>query len=199
MDIAGYTESSSEGEHENDFSLLGNMSRHASYPSPGTESLSNGSNHSANSLVRELRFVKGRLEEERDKLKEWEGRLRGREEKLLCLERTAWEAHKNLSSIATSEVAKRWRELEENQDRVLSELRGDLREKGQENNRLKNSFNYVRQGNDVLRQQVTDLRVFIISFVIRSMYVIYFLLSPNRARMISSREKSVLYKDESRV
>ena len=158
MDIVGYTESSSEGEQENDFSLLGNMSIHR--PSPSTESVSNGSNHSMNqSLVRELSFVKGRLEEERDKLKEWEGQLRGREERLLCLERTAWETHKNLSIMASSEVAKRWSELEENQDRVMNELRGDLREKGQENNRLKNSFNYVRQGNDVLRQQVTDLKV----------------------------------------
>ncbi|KAI6661053.1 coiled-coil domain-containing protein [Oopsacas minuta] len=159
MDLVDYTESSSEADQENDLSLHGNTSRHASHFSPSPDSIFNGSNHSMNqSLVRELSFVKGRLEEERDKLKDWEEQLRQREERLLSLEQTAWEAHKNLDSIASSEVAKRWNEVEESQGRVVSELRGDLREKGQENNRLKNSFNYVRQGNDVLRQQVSDLK-----------------------------------------
>ena len=163
MDLVEYTESSSGTEGENDFSLHRNLSRHASYISPSLNSHSNGSEHSINqSLVRELSFVKERLEEERDKLKAWEEQLRGREKKILCLEQTAWEAHKNLSSLASNEVAKRLGEVQESQGRVVSELRGDLREKGQENHRLKNSFNYVRQGNDVLRQQVIDLKVRII-------------------------------------
>ena len=160
MDLVDYTEYGSGMEEENDFSLHGNLSRHASYISPSPDSHSNDSQHSMNqSLLREMSFVKGRLEEERDKLKSWEEQLREREKKILCLEQTAWEAHDNLASLTSKEVTKRWGEVQESQGRVVSELRGDLREKGQENHRLKNSFNYVRQGNDVLRQQVTDLKV----------------------------------------
>ena len=160
MDLVGYSDDSSEGKRDNDLSLLGNLSRHPSYLTRPSESPSNESNQSVSqSLVKELSFVKGRLEEERDKLKEWEGQLRQREERLLGLETTAWETHKNLNNIANNEVAKRWNDLEEDHGKVLSELRGNLKEKGQENHRLKNSFNYVREGNDVLRQQMADLKV----------------------------------------